>query len=83
MYGMYCHDIDYSKGKDQLPILLVVRVVANVNQYFEISKFRSFRNRQKGLNINLNASRPSEHPSIRRKMSKCLGRIIDCKDKTW
>ena len=31
---------------------------------------------------NLNASRPSEHPLVRGKMSTRLGGIIDCKDKT-
>ena len=30
----------------------------------------------------MNASRPSEHPSVRGKMSKRLGGIIDCKDQT-
>ena len=35
------------------------------------------------LKKNLNASRPSEHPSVRgEKMSKRLGGIIGCKDKT-
>ena len=27
---------------------------------------------------NLNASRPSEHPPVRGKMSKCLGDIMGC-----
>ena len=30
------------------------------------------------LEKNLNASRPSEHPSVRGKMSKCLGGTIGC-----
>ena len=35
------------------------------------------------LKKNLNASRPSEHPPVRgKKMSKRLGGIKDCKDKT-
>ena len=33
------------------------------------------------LKKNLNASRPSEHPPVRGKMSKRLGGIIGCKDK--
>ena len=33
--------------------------------------------------LKLNASRPSEHPSVRREnMSKLLGRIMGCKYKT-
>ena len=34
------------------------------------------------FNNNLNASRPSEHPPVREKMSKCSGGIIDCKYQT-
>ena len=34
------------------------------------------------LNKNMNASRPSENPTVRGKMSKRLGRIVGCKDKT-
>ena len=35
------------------------------------------------LKKNMNASRPSEHPSVRgKKMSKRLGGIIGCKNKT-
>ena len=34
------------------------------------------------LKKNLNASRPPEHPLVRREMSKRLGGIIGCKGKT-
>ena len=36
----------------------------------------------RGKKKNMNASRPSEHPTQRGKMSKRLGGIIGCKDKT-
>ena len=35
-----------------------------------------------GLKKNLNASRPSEHPTQGENVSKCLGGIIGCKGKT-
>ena len=34
------------------------------------------------LKKNLNASRPSEHPPVKGKMSKRLGGIVGCEDKT-
>ena len=37
----------------------------------------------RSLKKNMNASRPSEHPPVREgEMSKRLGGIVDCKDKT-
>ena len=39
-------------------------------------------NNHSSLKKNLNASRPSEHPPVGGKMSKRLGGIIGCEDKT-
>ena len=85
-YGIPPHTVLLLVRRANCPSILQQSHVLAYGRNVQFISFILGFNRPRGQLVcskkTLNASRPSEHPSVRGKISKRLGGIIDCKDNT-